>query len=140
VREISPPPGFDPRTFQPVAIPTPGFEPRFLIAHLPASSLQPLPYPDFDVSSGFQEFLFLEFPYHSVRSSVNVVVGNPDGVFLSVVKLRFTKPHTYAVFVFEKLLAREDIKKNIWRVIRTLGTEQDRFTLRVAYVTTQRWQ
>jgi len=64
-----------------------------------------------------------------------VVVGNPDSVFLSVVKLRFTKPHTYAVFVFEKLLAREDIKKNIWRVIRTLRTEQKRFTLRMAYVT-----
>jgi hypothetical protein len=69
-----------------------------------------------------------------------VVVGNPDSVLLSVVKLRFTKPHTYVVFVFEKLLARKDIKKNIWRVIRTLRSEQNRFTLTVAYVTTQRWQ
>jgi hypothetical protein len=38
------------------------------------------------------------------------------------------------------LLAREDIKKNIWRVIRAHWTEQNRFTLRVVYVTTERWQ
>jgi hypothetical protein len=82
----------------------------------------------------------LEFPYHVVRSLVKVVVGNPESVFLSVVKLRFTKPHTHEVFVFEKLLAREDIKKNIWRVIRTVRTEHNCLTLRVAYVATQRWQ
>jgi hypothetical protein len=51
-----------------------------------------------------------------------VVVGSPDSVLDSVVKLGYTEPHTQAVFVFEKLLARDDIKKNIWRVIRNLRT------------------
>jgi hypothetical protein len=34
------------------------------------------------------------------------------------------------VLVFEKLFARGNIKKNIWRVIRTVGTEQKLFTSR----------
>jgi hypothetical protein len=88
----------------------------------------------------FRNFFSWNSLYRGVRSLVKVVVGIPDSAFLSVVKLRFTKPHTYAVFVFEELFAREDIKKNIWRVIRTHRTEQNHFALRVAYVTTQRSQ